>query len=179
MRQLIGANAPAADFEHPLEMLAACHERIEDRIETLERLVAHLPEHGCDEQAQQAARNVMRYFDTAGEHHHQDEERDLFPALARLAEDSDATALVARLLNEHAKMRALWQRLRSELEPIAQGTRATLDADLVKEFGLSYRGHIALEESQLLPLAARLLADPEKNALGASMARRRAQPIGS
>jgi hemerythrin-like domain-containing protein len=178
MRQLIGAKAPAADFDHPLEMLAACHDRIEDRIETLERLVGHLPKHGCDEQAQQAARNVMRYFDTAGEHHHQDEERDLFPALARLAADSDATALVARLLEEHGRMRALWQRLRSALDPIAQGTRATLEADLVKEFGRTYRSHIALEESQLLPLADRLLADPEKKALGASMARRRAQPTG-
>src|SRR4051794_27833306 len=110
MAQLIGGGAPAPDFDHPLELLAACHERIADRIDTLERLIAHLPEHGCDEQAQQAAANVIRYFDSAGEHHHEDEERDLFPAIERASgENRDALTLIARLREDHTKMRALWQ----------------------------------------------------------------------
>jgi hemerythrin-like domain-containing protein len=165
---------PAADFDHPLEMLAACHERIEDRIETLHRLRIHLPQHGCDEQARQAAVNVMRYFDTAGEHHHDDEERDLFPALTAAAQGaSELRSLIERLESEHSMMRTLWRRLRTELEAIAAGASAQLDARLVEDFSSLYRSHIALEESQLLPAAERVLDAAEKERLGAAMAARR------
>src|SRR5262245_7979997 len=68
-------------FEAPLEMLAACHRRIERQCETLSRLVPHLAAHGADGEARAAAAAVMRYFDTSGMQHHEDEERDLFPAL--------------------------------------------------------------------------------------------------
>ena len=75
--------APAASFDEPLEMLAACHERIEAQLGTLERLAQHLPRHGCDADARSAAAAVVRYFDTAGMLHHQDEDEDLFPLLRR------------------------------------------------------------------------------------------------
>lgn len=55
--------------------------RIEAQCETLKKLAFHLRDHGNDEQARQAAAYVLRYFDTAGMHHHRDEEEDLFPAL--------------------------------------------------------------------------------------------------
>jgi hemerythrin-like domain-containing protein len=174
MKSLIGANASAADFDHPLEMLSACHERIGDRLETLERLVAHLPQHGCDEQARQAATNVMRYFDTAGEHHHDDEERDLFPALERTrTHDAAAAALIARLREEHVRLRGMWQTLRAELQCIAAGSGASLDAAHVERFGALYRQHIDLEELELLPLAEKALGESDTAALGAAMARRR------
>jgi len=174
MKPLIGAPASSADFDHPLEMLSACHDRVKDRIDTLERLVKHLPQHGCDEQARQAATNVMRYFDTAGEHHHDDEERDLFPALERTrAHDGAAAALIARLLDEHVRLKAMWQTLRTELECIAAGAGAALDAAHVERFGALYRQHIDLEERELLPLAAAALAESETAVLGAAMARRR------
>jgi hemerythrin-like domain-containing protein len=174
MKQLIGSPSSAADFDHPLEMLSACHERVLDRVETLERLVKHLPVHGSDEQAQQAAANVMRYFDTAGEHHHEDEERDLFPALERTrAHDAAAAALIARLRDEHVRLKAMWQTLRAELQCIAAGSSAALDAAHVERFGALYRQHIDLEERELLPLAGTALAESETAALGAAMARRR------
>ena len=166
----IGAGAGAPDFDHPLEMLEACHERIEERIDTLQRLLAHLGAHGCDEQARQAAQNVMRYFDTAGEHHHADEEVNLFPALAG---DSDAAVLIERLRREHARMRSLWQTLRAPLARIAEGTSGQLDPALVDEFGLLYRDHIALEEAELFPRAERALAQPALDEIGSAMARRR------
>src|SRR3546814_8713650 len=50
-----GFSSPAASTEAPLEMLAACHHRIERQCTTLKRLVPHLREHGSDEQAQSAA----------------------------------------------------------------------------------------------------------------------------
>ena len=174
MKPLIGALASAADFDHPLEMLSACHDRVKDRIDTLERLVAHLPEHGCDEQARQAAANVMRYFDTAGEHHHADEECDLFPAIERTrAHDAPSVALLGRLREEHVRLRGLWQALRPELQSIAAGSSASLDAALIERFGALYRQHIDLEELELLPLAEEVLGESVTATLGGAMARRR------
>jgi hemerythrin-like domain-containing protein len=177
MKPLIGSHGPTADFDHPLEMLSACHERVLDRVDTLERLAAHLPRHGCDEQARQAAANVMRYFDTAGEHHHDDEERDLFPLLVRMAlDDGHAMALIARLKDEHLRLRAMWQTLRGELEQITRGTLAHLDGLRIERFGELYRQHIELEELELLPLAERVLPDADKARMSVAMAQRRGVP---
>src|SRR5580765_8493471 len=76
---------PSADFDHPIDILDGCHERILRNCATLERLAAHTLSHGSDAEAGVAAAGVMRYFDTAGAHHHRDEEDDLFPALQRHA----------------------------------------------------------------------------------------------
>ena len=62
----------AADFDHPLEMLAACHDRIEERCELLHRLSRHMRDAGADAQAREVAANVIRYFDTSGYNHRRD-----------------------------------------------------------------------------------------------------------
>ena len=165
---------PGPDFDHPLEMLAACHDRIEERLDVLQRLLPHLAAHGCDDQARQAAANVMRYFDTAGEFHHEDEEANLFPALAaRMPNDERVLELMTRLRWEHEMMRALWKSLRAELQPIAEGMSANLGPELAEKFSARYRQHIALEEAELLPVAQRVLTTEELAALGAEMAQRR------
>ena len=89
-----------AGFDEPIEMLKACHERIERQLSTLERLLPHLAANGCDGEARQAAANILRYFNEAGPHHHADEEQDLFPfLLAQRREDAErANVLVAALL---------------------------------------------------------------------------------
>ena len=43
--------APAVGFEVPLEMLAACHLRVQDQCATLLRLVPHSAAHGSDRPA--------------------------------------------------------------------------------------------------------------------------------
>lgn len=180
-----GLPGAAPDFDHPLEMLSACHDRIEDRCELLHRLLRHMASHGRDEQVRQAAESVLRYFDTAGEHHHDDEERDLFPAL--VAQDAGATAaLVAALRADHVEMRAAWQRLRTPLTRIARGAsldddaaseaESVLDAGDVERFTALYRAHIAREEEDLLPLARRVLGGAALQTVGAAMARRRGLP---
>lgn len=175
MKTQIGAPA-APDFDHPIEMLAACHGRIEDQIDTLDRLLTHVAAYGCDDRARQAAAGVMRYFDTAGEHHHEDEEVDLFPALEAAA--GGAAALTRRLQADHAVMRALWKTLRVQLRAIADGTSAQLDPTLIEAFSRIYRDHIALEERELFPLAERLLDQFAVETLGAHMARRRGVRAG-
>jgi len=171
---LTGAVAPG--FDDPLEMLLACHGRIQAQCHTLHRLEDHLITHGNDEQAQQAARAILRYFDTAGRHHHDDEEQDLFPALLATG-DPTAQGLVAQLLAEHQKMDAAWQRLRPLLLDIAEAGSGQLDAAAAAHFSELYAQHIALENGSLLPLASRLLTAVQLGLLGRSMAARRGVSI--
>jgi iron-sulfur cluster repair protein YtfE (RIC family) len=168
---LLGAIAPG--FDEPLELLSACHGRIEAQLETLAKLAAHLPVHGADAQARQAAANVMRYFDTAGINHHLDEEEDLFPLLARMASEErevEIMLLIDELLAEHREMEKGWQSTRALLSQIARGEPVELAPE---PFALLYRLHIAREEALLLPYAASVLVAGERALLGASMAVRR------
>ena len=87
---LPGLAATDAGFEVPLEMLSACHLRIEHQCSTLRRLVPHLLARGADAEARAAAASVLRYFETAAKDHHADEEVDLFPALIESMAGSDA-----------------------------------------------------------------------------------------
>ncbi len=169
---------PAPSFDEPLEMLAACHERIEAQLGTLERLAPHLAKRGCDPEARSAARAVLRYFDTAGMLHHEDEDRDLFPLLrARAAERGHAAiaAAVEELEREHDTIESQWRRLRLRLLAVAKG-EAWLDREDVARFAWLQRRHIDRENSALLPFAREALEDSERAALGKRMAARRTVP---
>jgi hemerythrin-like domain-containing protein len=165
-------NSSAPTFDHPLEMLRACHGRIEAQCITLNRLVRHVKKHGGDEQAVQAARAILRYFDTAGQHHHQDEEQDLFPQLLA-THDTSASALVTRLAHEHIALDAAWQNLRPLLLNLVEAQAQALDAAIVHQFIEVYAKHIAHENKTLLPLAATLLNETQLRSMGQSMAARR------
>jgi len=168
-----GAAAPS--FDHPLEMLHACHGKIQKQLDTLQKLAAHLPGHGADQQAQQAAQGILRYFDTAGQFHHQDEEDNLFPVLLALdvPEKTQIKALIENLLAQHAVMFAAWSEVRAVLVKIAEGTDAPLPGALVEKLAGSYLPHIDLEETELLTLSARLLSPQQIEEIGKSMAQRR------
>ena len=60
------------------------------------------------------------------------------------------------------------------LDRIAAGDRVTLDAAAIDAMAEAYAAHIAREEGELLPMAARLLGDAELQRIGASMRARRA-----
>lgn len=166
------AAATAPTFDSPLDMLHACHERIMDQCATLQKLMSHLPMHGCDTQAQQAAQAIMRYFDTAGKFHHQDEEEDLFPLLLA-TQNVYAEGLIQRLLDDHKAMEAAWLNLRNQLQGIADGKSATLERNVVADFSLVYGRHIMLENTKLLPLSAQILNAQQLHDIGKKMAARR------
>lgn len=168
----IPGNSNAPTFDTPLDMLHACHERIMDQCATLQKLMSHLLMHGCDIQAQQAAQAIMRYFDTAGKFHHQDEELDLFPML-RASSNDEAIKLADRLQDEHLYLDEVWMNLRASLQEIANGKLAALDRTLVGDFSLAYGRHIMLENTKLLPLAARVLNEQQLQNMGKAMAARR------
>jgi iron-sulfur cluster repair protein YtfE (RIC family) len=171
-----GFTSPAAAPEAPLEMLAACHGRVERQCATLKRLAPHLAQHGADDQARTAAANVMRYFDTAARHHHEDEEKDLFPALIESMAGSDAVCLremTEGLCADHRLLEAKWRNLRGVLQRVAAGETVVLSAAEVEAFTGAYARHIAREEAELLPMAARLLSDGALAQVGRAMRERR------
>ncbi len=168
---MISFTEAAPSFDDPLQMLRACHEKILRQCDTLKKLAAHLTNNGCDAQVQQAAQGILRYFDTAGQFHHQDEEENLFSAL-RGCPDVDTT-LLERLLAEHGVMLGAWDALRPVLARLAEGQKVTLDAALTEKFIESYTAHIAIENAELLPMAATLLSPQQVALIGRKMAERR------
>src|SRR5438128_4150271 len=161
----------SATFNEPLEMLCACHDRMRQQLATLERLCRHLPVNGADAEAQKAARNIMKYFDTAAPNHHADEEESLFPRLA--AANGQARSLIEALSAEHHTLDALWDHLRPDLAGIAAGRRSVLTPDLVRRIREAYTAHIEREEGELLPLAAQYFDAATLKMIGAEMAARR------
>lgn len=165
--------SPAVGFEEPFEMLSACHERVERMLQLLERLAEHLPQRGADTQAADAARDVMRYFDLAAPHHHEDEERHVLPAL-RADGRAALSALADRLHADHEQMHGAWAALRSTLVQIERGQwPAGAAFDAVAPFAALYRAHIAAEEGEAYPEAAAHVLGPARAAMGREMAARR------
>ncbi len=166
--------SPAAGFDEPFEMLAACHERVERMLTLLLRLADHLPGHGADEQARSAAQDVMRYFDVAGPAHHEDEERHVFPTLLRQP-GAPLKPLVRQLKSEHLAMGLQWQAVRADLQAVVQGQGTLTPKALARwqAFAALYRGHIAAEDGQAYTAAQAVLLPPELQAMGREMAQRR------
>jgi hemerythrin-like domain-containing protein len=162
----------SANFDDPLGMLSACHRRIERQLATLGRLQRHLPEHGSDPDARAAARAILKYFDSAAPNHHADEEESLFPRL-RASVPAEAEAMIARLANDHVALAERWRRLRPLLAGIAAGTRANLSPKDVDDLRAAYDAHIAREDGELIPLAARALDAATLATIGREMAARR------
>lgn len=168
-------STPAAGFGQPFQMLEACHERVHRMLALLGRLREHLRGHGADTQAQQAASDVMRYFDQAAPQHHQDEELHVFPPLLAQG-DPDTVRVVTRLRQDHRHMESNWQGAREVLARVAQGgverlsdhEEATLDA-----FAVLYDDHIRAEEEIAYPQAQALIDAPGRAAMGEEMMRRR------
>lgn len=175
---LPGFNAPAVGFEQPFAMLEACHERVQRTLTLLKRLRTHVLEHGADVPAQQAAHDVLRYFDIAAPLHHEDEELHVFPLL--LAQGTpEVAALVARLQHDHLCMTADWAAARLPLQALVEGRQAGFsDADgaAFDRFVGRYDRHIADEEAVAYPAAQALLAAPALQAMGREMAARRQAP---
>jgi len=179
---LPGVRTPAAGFDEPFAMLAACHERVTRSLDLLRRLVAHAQAAGVDADARAAAHDVWRYFELAAPAHHADEELHLLP---RLRESGDLwlAAVARRMQADHEALRALWSQLGPRLRDLrdanAMPTPAALRAlaELADAFIALHDRHLALEDDVAFPRARQLIGADEERAMGAEMARRR-QAIG-
>lgn len=164
---------PAPDFSDPLGMLAACHGRMLGFCDLLERLPAWIEANGIDDEACAASRRVIRYFSTAGQLHHQDEEEDLFPLLV---DDAGLSGLIERLRDEHRTLDSAWQTLAPQLDDLLdRRCKLPVLSAAIDTFCNGYRAHLRIENQQLLPKARTLLDAGQLAALGKCMAARRSE----
>ncbi|WP_018137747.1 MULTISPECIES: hemerythrin domain-containing protein [unclassified Thioalkalivibrio] len=169
---------PAPGFHRPIELLRACHRRITNCLDTMERLSGHIEQHGADAEAQSAARRVLAYFEQAAPQHHADEDQDLFPILQAYRDHPEAHPQLGewmdRLSAEHPQLEAGWDALEPALQNIAAGHADPLEG--ATDWIQRYRAHLELEEQAVLPLAEHLLNAEERARIGRSMAHRRGIP---
>lgn len=163
-----GALAP--DFESPLAMLTACHDKVRHFAGLSLTLAAHVESRGADSEAREAASNILRYFDVAAPLHHADEEEDLFPALRALGEPGLDSAM-AELEAEHRSLAGLWQSVRLWLTVIIRGEAAPRPTEL-EGFARLYPAHADREEAEVYGAAQRLTR-AELAGIGARMRQRR------
>jgi hypothetical protein len=144
-----------AGAEETLEAMASCNDRMLRHCASLRRLVLYLGECGCDAQARHAIDGLFHFFDHVLPRHHAAQEDELFPALLESMAGSDAVCIreiTQRLADDHRDIQLRWLRLRPAVD------RATaLAAHDVEAFVERCSACAALETSELLPMAARLL----------------------
>lgn len=169
----------AASFENPESMLLACHQRVQRMCTLLLRLHAHAGQHGADEQARRAAADIMRYFDMAGPHHHEDEERHLVPRMLA-SEDAAQIHMAENILRQHKDLDQAWAELRPLLVRLTEGDTDPLlgHETLCLRFAQMYQSHIELEELHAYPAVFPGMDADVLQQAGEEMAQRRVeQPV--
>ncbi len=169
-----GEESARTTIDYPLEHLVACHRRIEERLEMLERAGAHLA--GRPDDALEAIDAAFRYFDSSGVLHTADEEQSLFPRLRpRLLPDE--LEMVARLDREHREAEALYAELKAAVARLRKDPHNEQLGEeyrnLVKRFTELYNSHIRLEDNELVRVAKRDLTRQELDAISREMKQRR------
>lgn len=165
--------------EEPLPALATSNQRLLRHCAELGRLAPVLGQGGADAQARATAAGLCRFFDHELPLHHADRMQDLFPALLEAMAGSDAVCLngiTQGLAAQHLELQRLWQRLRPALADAAAGRPAALPAPEVDQFAARCRECVEREDGELLPMAARLLADAQLEQIATAMRARRAVP---
>jgi len=173
-----GLSIPSAEPEGPLELLSRLHSNTLQYCARLRLLVSHLDEYGCDDEARGAAESVLGCFGHSAPKDFRDEEEDLFPALLESMAGSDAVCLnqlTSGMTLQHRTLEMMWERLRKPLAAVASGQGSTLDSAEVEAFVTLYQSHIEREQSELFPMAARLLTDEALEQVWDSMRKRHSE----
>lgn len=173
---LPGLHTPGAGFDQPFALLEACHDRVRRTLVLLQRLCTHVQAQGADDDARQAAHDVLRYFDIAAPLHHQDEELHIFPPLLQPGGDAATAALVRRLQQDHVDMAACWAQARLPLQALAGGAQhrfSAADEAGFQRFAALHVAHLRHEDGRIYPAAQALVDTQGQRAMGAEMAARR------
>jgi len=175
----IGA-AQENNFANPLGLLKDCHRRIERLLGVLVKVATEASEGRLNAESRQAMEAALSYFQRAAPLHTADEEEDLFPELRRMERPDieQVVERVSRLQSEHLAATA-WHRQVHDLGErwLRQNYLLPHEAVELKSVLTSltelYRGHIAVEENEVFPVAEEALSAFEKDAIGRRMALRR------
>jgi len=172
-------------FDEPLGLLSDCHRRIERFLELLIRVSGEYEGRALDPAAADAVRKAQRYFAHAAPRHTADEEESLFPRMkAAAAARGERCEALERLESDHgqagvlhARVDGLFSRwLRDGAVSFEQSSQLRA---ILAELRELYRGHIHVEDSEVFPLAGRLLSEGELSAVGAEMRARRGLSKGA
>ena len=167
-------------FDEPLGLLSDCHRRIEHFLAVLAAIAERAGERELDASERRQLEGALTYFTTAAPRHTADEEESLFPRLERSSDEAAAAALdvVRRLQRDHDEADAL----HADVDRLGRGWLAdnTLAAErrrelrrLLARLRALYEAHIAVEDGELFPAAARILSADDLHAIGGEMAARR------
>lgn len=185
MPVVIGAK-PQANFTDPIGLLTDCHRRIERFLAVLSQVAEQAAGGPLTPDERTALDTALRYFREAAPKHTADEEETLFPRLRQsgLPEVKEALSRVDLLESDHARAAGSHAEVdRLGQEWLAAGTLRAHDAAriamVLAELAGLYRGHIAVEEEQVFPMAGRVLDARQRQAMAGEMAARRGLPGGA
>jgi hemerythrin-like domain-containing protein len=172
--------SPDHDFAEPLGLLSDCHRRIEHFLRVLIAVEAEATGGALTATQRVALEGSLKYFALAGPKHTADEEESLFPRL-RDSSDPDAIealALVERLEGDHDQAEKHHAAIDSlvRLWIVDDRLMPSQTADLHERLCCLqklYERHIAIEDKELFPAAARVLDSGTIRRIGYEMAARR------
>lgn len=167
-----------SDFNNPLGMLSDCHRRIEQFLNTLIRICEKLEGGFLTPANATALEKALQYFREAAPKHTADEEDSLFPRLRSLGASRSALRCMEGLEEDHEVAERAHQAIdklgRCWLERGTLGDVELLEMrQALKRLAGLYARHIEIEDQQLFPLAARVLAADQLAEVGREMAERR------
>ncbi|WP_386692811.1 MULTISPECIES: hemerythrin domain-containing protein [unclassified Lonepinella] len=157
-------------WDQPIEMLYACHGRVKNFYHQLSILPDYLAKHGVNQAVKNDVQQILNYFNIAAPLHHDDEEKDFFPAVAKY--DAKTQQTIDELERQHFILHDNWHKLSTQLSELIQDQRDNIDAELITNFIAGYDVHIALEEP-LFALGKDCISDAELESMGKVMAARR------
>jgi hemerythrin-like domain-containing protein len=168
---MIQIGVSPATIDSPIEHLAACHRRIEQRLDTLVNAADHIKHDPSAAAAAIAA--SLRFLDTSGVLHTRDEEDSLFPRLRPKLTPTEA-AFLDTLESQHAEAECIYLQLKSLQASLND---PAFDAAIYKDCAVRlrefYKGHIQSEDQILAVLATRLLDQTDLRAITQEMHYRR------
>ncbi|QIM62952.1 hypothetical protein A1D29_06420 [Pasteurellaceae bacterium Orientalotternb1] len=157
-------------WDEPIEMLYACHGKVKSFCRQLQILPDYIEQNGCNEAVKNDVKQILNYFNQSAPLHHDDEEKDFFPALIKQVPTAQAD--VDLLEQQHVTLHKNWDELSAQLVALLNGEQANVDRELIKRFVSGYDSHIAIEEP-LFELGREHLAESELQSIGKIMADRR------
>ena len=136
---------PATDAAAPLQDFSNCHAGFVTVLEAAlglpEMIVTAARSRSC-------AADMLKMFRDRLLAHHDDEERDLFPAVLGVAEPGPeaerARTMVTQLIREHREIVQLWKQLEPAVQAVANGHLPRLDSALLQELVTRFNEHVRI-----------------------------------
>ena len=164
-----------SDFSNPLGLLSDCHRRIERFLGVLTKVCERAKGQHMQPDEEDALETALAYFRNSAPKHTADEEESLFPRLRGAAAAVDCMARLEgdhqTAGRDHETVDAIGRQWLAEgtlgAEPFREMSQA------LERLAVLYAQHIAIEDTELFPLAAKVMRAGELAEVGREMAERR------